>query len=91
MEFGRQMRVLRVARALSLMDVAEITGIHVSTLSQYEARGMDVSQKHMDAILKGYGFPPEGLREIAFGILEGSVDAAGLVDKLLAVKLVEKA
>lgn len=89
MEFGRQMRVLRIARGLSLRDAATITGIHSSTLSQYETRGMSVSEKHLGAILTGYGFPPEELREIAFGILEGTVDAAALVDKLLSMKLEE--
>lgn len=89
MEFGRQMRVLRAARGLGLRDMQQITGINAGTLSQYELRGMKVSDKHLGAILTGYGFPPEELREIAFGILEGTVDAAALVDKLLNMKLVE--
>lgn len=73
MEFGRQMRVLRAARGLGLVEMEEITGINRGTLSQYELRGMSVSAKHLGAILTGYGFPPEELREIAFGILEGEI------------------
>lgn len=88
MEFGRQMKVLRTAKGLDLADMAMITAIDEGALSRYE-RGMQIPERHMNAILIGYGFPPEPLRGIAFGILEGNVDEAGLVDKLLSAKLVE--
>ena len=88
MEFGLQMRVMRVAKVLTLQDMAMITDIDISTLSKYE-RGLRPTAAHLNAILTGYGFPPEPLRGIAFGILEGSLDAAGLMQAALLVAAAE--
>jgi transcriptional regulator with XRE-family HTH domain len=72
MDFGMQMRILRAVRGLNLAAMQSVTGIDAALLSVFE-RGMRMSDKHLGAILTGYGFPPEELRELAFGILEGEI------------------
>lgn len=89
MEFGMQMRVLRTVQEQTLEDKAAITDIDISTLSLYE-RGLKVPERHMNAILAGYGFPPVAVREIAFGILEGKIDRpAGVMGMIGELELQE--
>lgn len=79
MEWATKMKVMRAARGLSQLDLVAITEIPNTYLSSFETGKSLPPPEWERAIKLGLGWPEDGLAEIAFGILDGTLTSAEAV------------
>jgi transcriptional regulator with XRE-family HTH domain len=88
MDWATKLKVMRTARGLSQLDLANIAQINNKDLSAYET-GRALPPPEWERVIKlGLGWPAEELAEIAFAILGGTLrewDVTDLEDAFAAV------
>lgn len=84
MEYGKQLRIMRIVRGMSQVEVEDATGIPNTRLSLLETGKSLPNVEWAAAIKAALGWPDDELAEIAFGILEGEV-AEAVWEKVAAI------
>jgi len=83
MEYGTQLLVMRAARSLTQAETAKRAGITEKVLGLVERGTVEPGYEMRERLTEALDWPPEGLAEIAFAILEGTARTPDVIAAML--------